>query len=179
MVMMLRVGRHRTRTTTSASAMRPVATMIATGGAGWTLTSVSQASTAAPHGVWWARVPRFGQPPLGEHQPGLAVDELAGGVEVAGVGRSLDGHVEDRGAVDATRRARLGPPARLGVEGRGGDDRVGAGDLVAVEGEDLLHGRLGRDLPGGFGQLDALAGDDRAEPEALDVEGEVLDEPQR
>jgi len=67
-----------------------------------------------------------------------------------------------------------------GIQGPGGDDRVGQRRLLPVLREDRRRGFLGRDLPPLVvrRQVDLLPGDDGAEPEALDIQGQVPDHAQ-
>jgi hypothetical protein len=118
----------------------------------------------------------------GEDEPLAAVDQLAGGVQVAGVGGGLGDHVQDGAAQRPGREVaeEVGPPLRHRVDRRRGDDRVGPGYLVPVQAEDLGTSDIRRDLPRLVPgrQRDRLTRDGPAEPELLDFQGEVPDHAQ-
>src|ERR1022692_613533 len=123
-------------------------------------------------------------PSAGEDKPGPAVDELTYGIEVTGMTCRLGYDVQhdlaeivQPPAAEELRR----PPGRRGFEGSGGDNRVGELNLLPVLVEDGLGWQVRVDLPGIAGGIDGvtgLTGDDAAEPETLDVQGEMLHEPQ-
>src|ERR1017187_5679246 len=120
----------------------------------------------------------------GEDKPGPAVDKLAYRVEVTGMTGGLGYHVQDDLAQIVQPPAAeelLGPPGRRGIHGSSGDDRVRELDLLPVQVDDGLSWHVLGDLPGTAGGLAAVAGltgDDAAEPELLDVQGEMAHQPQ-
>ena len=124
------------------------------------------------------------QAPLpGEDDPLLAVDQLAGRVQVAGVGGGLGDHVQDGLAQRPGGEAleEVGPPRGHRVGRRRGDDRVGPRYLVPVPAEDGLTRHVRRDLPCLVArrQRDRLARDGAAEPELLHLKGQVLHQAER
>jgi DNA-binding transcriptional LysR family regulator len=108
--------------------------------------------------------------------PGAAVEQLAGRVEVPGVGRGLGDDVQDDLAhvLQPPVLEVLRPAGRRRVQAEAGQRRVRSRDLPPVEVEDGLGGLVRRRPPAGVvveGQR--LARRDRAEPEPLVVDGEV------
>jgi hypothetical protein len=82
-----------------------------------------------------------GLSPLGEREPGAAIDEFTGGIEMAGVARRLGDDVQNDGPQigQSPLTEEVRPGARLGVEGSGGDYGVRLFDLLAVAIENLLR----------------------------------------
>ena len=78
---------------------------------------------------------------LGEHDPLVAVDELADSVEMTCVRGGLHDHVEQHLAkvVQAVVAEEVGPPRRRSVQGHARHDRVGSRALLAVDLEHLLR----------------------------------------
>jgi hypothetical protein len=75
----------------------------------------------------------------------------------------------------------IGPPGRGSVHRSSGDDFVRAFYFPQVTIKHGIDWNLGADLPGigqGLRRVIGLAGDDVAESESLDVDREVLDQPQ-
>jgi MFS family permease len=115
----------------------------------------AEAQVSAPAAVPAAEPGGPGQCPAeqprlpGEDDPLPAVDQLAGRVQVAGVGGGLGDHVQDglaqRTGGEVTEE--VGPPPGHGVDRRRGDDLVGPRDLVTVQVVDGRARHVRRDLP--------------------------------
>lgn len=119
----------------------------------------------------------------GEDEPGPAVDKFAYGVKVPGVGSSLGDHMHDDRVqiVQPEVAEEIWPPGWCRVQRGSGDDGVRAFDLPLVIAEDSLGRHLRADLPRAglvIVILCCLPGDDPAEPEFLDVVGQMLDQAQ-
>jgi hypothetical protein len=111
------------------------------------------------------------------------VDKFSGCVEMAGVAGGLGQDSNDRGAQVALRQIGedlYGPPDRTSVQRGLSEDIVAEADLLAVGLEYVGRWSGVLHLPGGVpgGQLNLLARDNGSEPEPLDVERQVLYEPE-
>lgn len=123
---------------------------------------------------------------FGQDKPLPVVDELSRGVEMTGVTCGLRHDMEDDlpQAVQSPIPEEVGwPQGRCGIQGNVGDDGIRTGDFLTVCVEDALSGNIRIHDPG-IGDVvqviedGLLTGDDAAEPESLDVEGEMLDQSQ-
>ncbi len=121
---------------------------------------------------------------FGQDEPSPAVDELTHHVEMTGVACGLGHHMQDNfpQIVKAPVAEEVGgPPGRWGIQRSGGDDGVRAVDLLPVQVEHSrgrhIHPDDAPGVVGGVGQCvdgGLLAGDNTAEPELLDIQGEML-----
>jgi len=120
-------------------------------------------------------------PGLVRAHPGTAVEQLAGGVEVPGVGRGLGDEVQDDLAhvLQPPVLEILRPPGRRRVQAEPGQDRVGGRDLPPVQVEHGLGGLIRGRLPAGLViERQRLARRDGADPESLVVDRQVPDQGQ-
>ena len=119
----------------------------------------------------------------GEDEVLTPVDEFPGRVEMAGVAGGLGQDRKDRCAQVALRQVGedlYGPPNGTSVQRGLGEDLVAEADLLAVGVEYVGRWSGVLHLPGGVagGQLHLFAGDNGSEPEPLDVERQMLYEPE-
>src|ERR1700728_9787 len=121
-----------------------------------------------------------------EDHPLAAVDQLACGVGVPGVGGRLGDDMQHD--VPEVWDIPVPPPLislrRRGAEWRRRNDGIRSLDLVSVQVEDVFGRFIRLDLPGSPAvarlseEVERLAGHDAAEPVVLDVQGQMLHQAQ-
>ncbi len=113
-----------------------------------------------------------------------AVDQLADNVEVTGMGGRLGQHMEDHFAHgrQLERAEEVRPPSGGGVQPGSPDETVSVCGLETVGAEYLRRAPIGVNRPTVIVAegIDSgrITSHDAAEPEGLDVDGEVLNEPE-
>ena len=119
---------------------------------------------------------------LGEDKMQLAVDQFTCRIKVTGVGGGLRHDVEHdlAEAAEPPGAEEAGPPRRPCIQGASGDNRIGMFDVIPVPVKHVLDGLTVAHLPGvvrrgeNILDCDLAPGYDRLEPEAFNVEREVV-----